>query len=158
MVSVAFLFALLADRTPAADPPGTQQVLDNLKKWFKDHANSDGVMTKTEAAKAFGYPKPYDANAKKDAKKDDKEEKTDSKSAKTDDKDKDRLYGNRPDYLFMKNLDKNKDDQVDQKEFDTWAHEFAVKVANAEKQPGKKTNNGRGLSALEHMAGAFGRR
>ncbi len=150
------VFALGLNPAPAADPPGTQQVFDQLKKWFHDHCNKDDkTMGKLEAAKAFGYTKPYDYNPKKkdDKKDDDKKDSTSKKDTKQEDKDK--LYGNRPDYLFMKKVDTNKDDKVDEKEFDKWAHEYAVQVAKEEQKMTKKPSgsSNRGLSSLLH--GAF---
>src|ERR1700691_59507 len=63
-----------ADSAAAADPPGTQQILSNLKQWFTDHSDKDTkTMGKLEAAKAFGFTKPYDyvPEKKDDSKKDD---------------------------------------------------------------------------------------
>lgn len=165
---VAMGLLIASAEAPAAESPLATQIYNSLKQWFKDHANKDdNTIGKVEAAKAFGYPKPYDAGVKKPvkkpAKKDDKEEeaKSDSKktNTKTDDSSK---YANRSDYLFIHKLDKNGDEKVDEKEFDTWAHQYAAETAKKEEQAMKqqkgKGSSSKGMGGAGHMAKGFGGR
>lgn len=121
-----------------------------LLAWFKKYAIKDESANKlymgyVQAAKAFGYPKPYDPDAaakkddakKDDAKKDDakkedaKTEETAKADAKKTDAKKDdaKPKPTRKDVQFIDALDTDNDLKVDEDEFNKWADAFATKEA-----------------------------
>lgn len=125
---------------PAAvptDPPGTETYLANLRAWFKQHANTDdNTIGKVEAAKIYGYVTTYDhqpLTAKKDPVKKDDAKKDDSvgSTAPTngDNTPSKPIDKTRSDYQLMTMLDKNNDEKISQDEFETWAHDYARKLA-----------------------------
>jgi len=123
------------------DPPGTETIMANMRAWFAKYCNDKNEIGKVEAAKAFGYSRPYDAGPmfktptgkpKDDDKdKEGKDTSTSGTAAKSDKPDKS-TYANRPDFLFIAALDKDGDEKVSKEEFETWAHDYAVQLALSE--------------------------
>jgi hypothetical protein len=135
------------------DPPRTSVYMNQLRLLFDTwDTDKDGYLDKKELAVAFYGPgtKPFDAaaQAKKDkAEKDKSESKKDEESDKdktekdksTSDKDKDKPkdkekdkkapdYSKRADYVFLTQLDVDKDDQISREEFMNWARDYAVQL------------------------------
>lgn len=131
------------------DPPGTETIMASLRAWFAKHCNDSNEIGKAEAAKAFGYSRPYDAGpllkTPTGKPKDDDKDKnstdtgTSTTAPKSDKPDKS-TYANRPDFLFIAAPDKDGDDKVSKEEFEAWAHDYAVQLALSEQasQPNQK--------------------
>lgn len=165
-------------KAAANDPPGTETLMAEFRKWFKEHANKDdNTIGKIEAAKAFGYSRPYDApplataptGSKPAAKpKDDAEKPATTSTGGTGDGEQGKAplssYKNRPDYLFIVKLDKNNDEKVSQDEFETWAHDYVVaylKEIEREKkaaEDAKKKYMQPRRPPVHHITNAFRRR
>jgi hypothetical protein len=136
--------------TPKKDPPGTEAILANLRAWFAKYCNDNKEIGKVEAAKAFGYSKPYDAGPilkTPTGKPKDEDKDKDSTSgssgtsgttSKSDKPDKS-TYANRPDFLFISALDKDGDEKVSKDEFEAWAHDYAAGLALSEQPNAKLT-------------------
>ena len=155
------------NKKKTADPAGTETYMAEFRAWFKEHANKDdNTIGKIEAAKAFGYSKPYDAQPtvtapgtkpKEETPKEEKKEETEtpaiSSAGKTGDNvgksggktDLEKKYASRPDYQFIAKLDKNGDEKVSQDEFEAWAHDYIVsalkKIEAEEKALAKAKQN-----------------
>jgi hypothetical protein len=131
----------------AKDPPGTEQVMESFRKWFKDHANKDdNTIGRNEASRAFGYSGPIPAGIL--GKKDD----GDGKDKKVDKKWKDRK-----DYQFLNEADKNGDEKVDKEEFESWAHEHAAAIAKEMDDESKKKGNKNNNTAMQRLMQRLGR-
>jgi hypothetical protein len=149
VLSLAVLMVMLASmEVPGAakkkDPPGTETNLAILRAWFARYSNDKNEIGKVEAAKAFGYSKPYDVPAgpvlKTPTGKPKDDDKDSSETAPKSDKPDKSTYANRPDFLFIAALDTDGDGKVSKEEFDTWAHDYAVQLALSEQgTSGKQT-------------------
>jgi hypothetical protein len=132
-----------ADTKKKKDPPGTETNMATLRAWFVKYCNDNNEIGKVEAAKAFGYSRPYDAGTlfktpTGKPKTDDKDS-TSGTAPKSDKPDKS-TYANRPDFLFIAALDKDGDEKVSKEEFESWAHDYAVQLALSEQAgQGKQT-------------------
>jgi hypothetical protein len=153
-----------APKKKAADPAGTEALMAEFRAWFKEHANKDdNTIGKLEAAKAFGYSRPYDAGPVVTApgtKPKEEETPASSSDGKTGDnvgkKTDNSAYKNRPDYQFIAKLDKNNDEKVSQDEFEAWAHDYVVKFLKDEEAAAKKAANAMKRPPIHHhIAGAF---
>jgi hypothetical protein len=129
-----------------ADPPRTSAYMNQLRLLFDTwDTNKDDYLDKKELAVAFygAGTKPFDAaaEAKKDKSEKDKSEsnkeendkdKTEKdKSTSDKEKDKDKKapdYSRRADYVFLTQLDKDKDDQISRDEFMEWARDLAIQL------------------------------
>lgn len=120
-----------------ADPPGTTAYMNQLRLLFDTwDKNKDSSLDKSELAIAFRGTgaKPYDnaetkakekEESKSEEKKDGEKDKTSSgkeKSGKTPD------YSKYPDYQFLVQLDKDRDDLISRDEFMEWAREYAIQI------------------------------
>lgn len=157
-LTIACLMAFLCAFSTAADPkkapekkdpPGVDAITTPMKAWFKKAAGKDGTMDKNDAARAFGFTRTYDAGpeitspgTKPTTTSKEESENTETPSTakqptKGGDDKPDKKYANRPDYMFMFTVDKDKDGKVTEEEFDAWAHDYAVKylqMVEAEKK------------------------
>jgi len=112
------------DKKKDKESPAEAAVMAQLRAWFKSHASKDGVIGKLEAARAYGYTRPFDAAPGKDDKDDD------SENSRPAPGDKRPPFANRPDFQFIDALDKNKDGQISQAEFEVWARDYAERYAD----------------------------
>jgi hypothetical protein len=144
---VVMLAGMDGSAAPKKDPPGTETIMANLRVWFAKYCNDNKEIGKVEAAKAFGYTRPYDAGPllktptakpKEDDKDKDSKDTGTSTAPKKSDKPDKSTYANRPDFLFIAALDKDGDEKVSKEEFESWAHDYAVQLALSEQQPNAK--------------------
>jgi hypothetical protein len=130
LAALAYVAPALGDDPPKPDPPGTGPYMTQLRAWFKAaDLDSDGYLDKAELAKVFrgANAKPFDFKKGDDAK-----DKDDSRGAnETGDKPD---YSKYPDYLFLTQLDKDKDDKVSKGEFESWARDYAVQLKHLDEQ------------------------
>jgi hypothetical protein len=128
------------------DPPRTSAYMNQLRLLFDAwDTDKDGYLDKKELAVAFYGPgtKPFDAaalakkeKAEKDKAEKDDEDKTEKDKSTSDkekpkDKEKDKKapdYSKRADYVFLKQLDVDVDDQISREEFMSWARDYAVQL------------------------------
>jgi hypothetical protein len=132
-----------ADTKKKKDPPGTETNMAVLRAWFAKYCNDNNEIGKVEAAKAFGYSRPYDAGTvlktpMAKPKTDDSSSSSGTTAPKPDKPDKS-TYANRPDFLFIAALDKDGDEKVSKEEFESWAHDYAVQLALSEQPASKQT-------------------
>jgi hypothetical protein len=145
LLAFMVMLAGVADSAaPKKDPPGTETIMANLRAWFAKYCNDNKEIGKVEAAKAFGYSRPYDVGPvlktptgkpkedDKDKDKDSKDTGTSGTAPKKSDKPDKSTYANRPDFLFIAGLDKDGDEKVSKEEFEAWAHDYAVQLALSE--------------------------
>jgi hypothetical protein len=140
------------DPKPIKDPPGTEIYMAQFRLLFdKWDLDKDGYLDKEELAKAFRGPnaKPYDyvpppkttvdkekdkdkaEGDKKDPEKKDPEKKEveNKDPGKQDSESKDPKkpdYSRFPDYIFLIQLDQDKDDQISREEFMSWARDVSI--------------------------------
>jgi hypothetical protein len=128
------------------DPPRTSKYVNQLRLLFDTwDTDKDGSLDKKELAVAFrgAGSRPFDAAA--EAKKD-KSEKDKAESKKDDEGDKDKTekdkstsdkekpkakapdYSKYADYVFLTQLDKDRDDTISREEFMDWARDLAVQL------------------------------
>jgi hypothetical protein len=123
-----------------ADPPRTTLYMNQLRALFaRWDTNKDDFLDKKELAVAFrgAGARPFDAGetkatAKEDSKADEKKDE-DKKDEKKDTSAKDKAgktpdYSKYPDYQFLTQLDKDRDDQVSRDEFLEWGREYAMQL------------------------------
>jgi Ca2+-binding EF-hand superfamily protein len=135
---------VMADNPPKPDPPGTGPYMTQLRAWFKAaDLDSDGYLDKAELAKVFRGKdaKPFDFKQGDDAKDKDASRGQSETGDKPD-------YSRYPDYIFLTQLDKDKDDKVSKDEFENWARDYAVQLKHLDEQI-KKT-----LAAEQRLARA----
>ncbi|HEY1861096.1 MAG TPA: EF-hand domain-containing protein [Gemmataceae bacterium] len=121
---------LRADDPPKADPAGTGAYMTQLRAWFKaTDLDSDGYLDKAELAKVFrgANAKPFDCKEGDDA----KDKNASRGQNETGDKPD---YSKYPDYIFLTQLDKDKDDKVSKDEFESWARDYAVQLKHLDEQ------------------------
>jgi Ca2+-binding EF-hand superfamily protein len=121
---------VFADDPPKADPPGTGAYMTQLRAWFKAaDLDNDGYLDKAELAKVFrgSDAKPFDFKKGDDAKDKDASRGANETGDKPD-------YSKFPDYLFLTQLDKDKDDKVSKDEFENWARDYAVQLKHLDEQ------------------------
>jgi Ca2+-binding EF-hand superfamily protein len=121
------------DKKP--DPPGTGLYMAQLRAWFKAaDVDNDGYLDEAELAKVFRGPKakPYDFKEGDENKQDEAKDKgkETSQSLGGDKAD----YSKYPDYIFLKQLDTDKDEKISKDEFETWARDYAVQLKHQDEQ------------------------
>jgi hypothetical protein len=114
------------------DPPRTTVYMNQLRQVFGNwDRDKDNYLDKKELAIAFrgAGAKPYDSRETKDS-----ESKTEDKTEKdksTSDRDKPKKtpdYSKYPDYQFLTQVDRDRDDRIGRDEFLEWAREYAMKL------------------------------
>lgn len=109
---------------PKKDPPGTAVIMGQLRSLFASwDRNQDDALDKEELALAFrgAAAKPYDH----------KQESLEKDAAKAPEKDKAKdkpNYDRYPDYQFLVQVDRDRDDKISRQEFEGWARDYAVEV------------------------------
>ena len=121
------------DKKP--DPPGTGPYMVQLRAWFKaGDVDNDGYLDKAELAKIFrgAKAKPYDFKEGDEKKQDDAKEKgKDTSQSQGGDK---ADYSKYPDYVFLQQLDTDKDEKISKDEFETWARDYALQLKHQDEQ------------------------
>jgi Ca2+-binding EF-hand superfamily protein len=131
LLAVVFLTTpMWADDPPKADPPGTSAYMTQLRAWFKAaDLDSDGYLDKAELAKVFrgANAKPFDFKEGDNGKDKDASRGQNETGDKPD-------YSKYADYIFLTQLDKDKDDKVSKDEFESWARDYAVQLKHLDEQ------------------------
>lgn len=123
---VALAANQVVQNPPPADPPGTAGLMNAYRAWFDKHdKNHDGVLDKSELAKALRGVNAKPAPEKRDAPKQ-MAMKTKTRSSKAQPS---------ADAQFLELVDQDKDGSVSREEFLGWARQMAAQtkqVANAQ--------------------------
>lgn len=136
-----------------ADPPGMAALVNQYRGWFAvQDLNKDTYLDKEELAKSFrglnarayDYRPPAKTEPAKDAPKDKSSADDPPPVPKESDSTKEltpeqqsRLaayYARFPDYQFLVQLDKDRDDKIHSSEFDAWARDQARAIADHQQQ------------------------
>jgi hypothetical protein len=130
LAAIVSVMPVLADDPPKPDPAGTGPYMSQLRAWFKAaDLDNDGYLDKAELAKVFrgANAKPFDFKNGDDAKDKDASRGAEETGTKPD-------YSKYPDYIFLTQLDKDKDDKVSKDEFENWARDYAVQLKHLDEQ------------------------
>lgn len=108
-----------ADNPPAVDPPGTEGLMKEYRAWFDKHdKNQDGVLDKSELAKAF-----RGVNAKPAPECQDVPKHMGMRTKKASCKAQPSI-----DAQFLELVDRDNDGKLSREEFVHWARQMAAQV------------------------------